>query len=121
MIRYLGAFGALCCLGAVLMGAYVSHAQSLAPDVVHRLEIAVRYQFWHGLALLLLTTLPISAAKRSFCGLMMALGTILFSGSLYGLSLIQGSFLGWLTPVGGCALILSWAILVWAFINERQT
>ena len=128
----LAAAGALLAGAAVAMGAFGAHAlrHSLAPEQLALWQTAVQYQFWHALALLLLPAIthwakahgngvnssPIGAIR---IGLALALGVLLFSGSLYALALGAPRWLGMLTPIGGLLWLLAWAALAWQLWSSR--
>jgi uncharacterized membrane protein YgdD (TMEM256/DUF423 family) len=108
-IRVGAALGAL----AVLAGAFGAHALQgrLADKALATYEIAVRYQTYHALALVLCGLLAergwrTAAAARAF-----AAGVLVFSGSLYALVLTGATWLGAVTPLGGVLLVLGWALL----------
>ena len=106
----------LAVLGVVL-GAFAAHIleKHLTCDELISFHTGVRYQIYHALALLILAVLPLnktSLLARFFIG-----GTVLFSGSIYLLTLdrlmgVDLSFLGWVTPIGGLALITAWLLLI---------
>lgn len=108
--------GTLAVLGVVL-GAFAAHVleKQLTSDELSSFQTGVRYQIYHALALLILAVLPLnktSLPARFFIG-----GTVLFSGSIYLLTLdrlmgVDLSFLGWVTPIGGLALITAWLLLI---------
>lgn len=108
--------GTLAVLGVVL-GAFAAHVleKQLTSDELSSFQTGVRYQIYHALALLILVVLPLnktSLTARFFIG-----GTVLFSGSIYLLTLdrlmgVDLSFLGWVTPIGGLALITAWLLLI---------
>jgi uncharacterized membrane protein YgdD (TMEM256/DUF423 family) len=107
------ALGAVLAALAVALGAFGAHALKarLAPDALALWQTAAQYHFWHalgviaaGLALLHFTD---SGWLRA-AGVLLALGIILFSGSLYALALSGVHWLGALTPFGGLAFILGW-------------
>ena len=108
--------GALCGLLAVAFGAFGSHAlRNRLDDYALRIfETAVQYQFFHSLALLavgiLLLRAPDLALLRASSWLFV-IGILLFSGSLYALSLTGIRLLGAVTPLGGLAFIAGWACL----------
>ncbi len=96
---------------AVVLGALGSHALFDAETPERRVaafEIGVRYQMWHGLALLALA----AAGERfggGFARWSFGLGVLLFSGSLYALSLdLLPRVAGPVTPLGGLVLIAGW-------------
>ena len=98
---------------AVLAGAFGAHAlrDRLAPGELEVYETAARYQMYHGLALLLLSTLLArwpARLLRAACWLFVG-GTALFSGSLYAIALTGHSWLGAFTPIGGFAFLAGWA------------
>lgn len=114
------AFGGL----AVAIGAFGAHA--LRPLLeeharTETFELAVRYQFYHAFAILfsgvLMQHFPSRHIGRGvFC---FVGGIVIFSGSLYALSLTGIRGLGAITPVGGLLLIAGW-LLLYLGINEKR-
>lgn len=110
--------GACLCFLAVAIGAFGAHALADILQQNQRLdtfELANRYQFYHGLALFLIgiwrTGQPFADLYLSvYC---FVLGTIIFSGSLYALSLSNIGVFGAITPIGGLLLLFSWALLIY--------
>ena len=102
---------------AVVLGAFGAHALKarLAPDMLAVYETGVRYHLVHALALLAVawaaTRWPGTAVSAS--GWLFVAGTVLFSGSLYALSLSGVRGLGAITPLGGVAWIVGWLCLAW--------
>lgn len=113
-------WGVIFCGSAVILGAFGAHLLEkwLSIDALNSYEVGVRYQFFHGLALLFLATdQSVSFAKRS--ALLFVLCTLLFSGSIYGLSLgVNATFLGPVTPIGGLLLIIGWVNLLIGYIRS---
>lgn len=108
--------GAIFCLLAVAIGAFGAHALRDLLDANQRqdvFELANRYQFYHGLALLGIAALY-KDSRHSLKLLLwfMTLGVIIFSGSLYALALSNLAWLGAITPVGGLLLITAWLYLI---------
>jgi uncharacterized membrane protein YgdD (TMEM256/DUF423 family) len=113
-------FGGLSVAG----GAFASHAlkEKLTDRSLEIFDTAARYQMYHALALLLVALL-LSRAQESptfftLAGWAFIVGTIIFSGSLYALSLTNIKWLGAITPVGGVAYIFGWgclAVAAWSF------
>lgn len=106
-------------LGAigVVAGAFGAHGLKgrLDPDQLASFETAVRYQLVHALALLALGALQRTGVEGlGAAGWLMLVGTVLFSGSIYGLVLDGPRWLGPVTPLGGAALIAGWAAAAWA-------
>lgn len=100
----------------VVFGAFGAHAwrTHLETQALAAWETAVLYQLVHGLALLALAALGADSRRR--WGLQgaagaLGVGTVLFSGSIYALSLGAPGWLGPVTPVGGGLLILGWLIV----------
>jgi uncharacterized membrane protein YgdD (TMEM256/DUF423 family) len=100
---------------AVAAGAFGAHALRgrLDPRSLEIYEVAARYQIYHALALLVVA---IAAARWPggeplAAGWLFVAGTVVFSGSLYALSLGAPRWLGAVTPVGGLALIAGWLVL----------
>jgi uncharacterized membrane protein YgdD (TMEM256/DUF423 family) len=104
---------------AVALGAFGAHALKarLTAEMLAVYETGVRYQMLHALALLAVawasTRWPTSVAVTAGGWLFVA-GTVLFSGSLYALSLSGVRGLGAVTPIGGVAWLIGWACLAWA-------
>lgn len=108
-------FGAL----SVMVGAFGAHALRATLEAQGRLETfetAVKYQFYHTLALLAIGLLmyKISDKLLGYAGFSMIGGVIIFSGSLYILCLSGIRWLGAITPIGGVLMIVGWVLLFWA-------
>ncbi len=104
---------------AVLIGAFAAHGLKplLSTKEINNFETGVKYQFYHSFALILAGFLsfqiPSQASKFKWAGFCFFMGIILFSGSLYLLSIqsifnIIIPFLGPVTPIGGVLLIFGW-------------
>ena len=114
-------------LFAVIFGAFGAHAlkASLSADALDAWKTAVSYQFYHSLALLFLSTFSKYRSRSiRFSYWAFTLGIVLFSGSIYLLSLrsligVNLSFLGPLTPVGGLLLIIGWVFLLLAALKNK--
>jgi uncharacterized membrane protein YgdD (TMEM256/DUF423 family) len=109
------AAGALGFLG-VALGAFGAHALSerLEPRDLDIFETAVRYQMYHALALLALALVldRWSGTLGTWAGWSFLVGILVFSGSLYVLVLTGQRWLGAVTPLGGVALLVGWALLI---------
>lgn len=109
--RVLAIAGLLLALATVL-GAFGAHAlkAQLAPDRLQVYETAVRYHFFHALGLLGigLTLRFVATAPVRWAALLVLVGVVLFSGSLYALTFGAPRPLGIVTPFGGLALIAGW-------------
>ncbi len=101
---------------AVILGAFGAHALKarLGDALMKVYQTGVEYHFYHALGLILVgiiaMNLPVNAWLKS-AGWMMFVGIILFSGSLYLLSIFNLRWLGMVTPFGGLLFILSWSSL----------
>ena len=108
---------------SVACGAFAAHGLSerLSAAALTTFETAARYQMYHALALVavavLLTRDSSSALVRA--GWSFVIGIVLFSGSLYTLTLTGQTWLGAVTPVGGVAFLTGWALLLFAALGRR--
>ncbi|MBO0588779.1 DUF423 domain-containing protein [Sporosarcina sp. E16_8] len=109
---------------AVAFGAFGAHAlkEKLSAHYLAIWETAVQYQMFHALALiavgiLMSPTLFGSVTQLSWAGYLILAGIIIFSGSLYVLSLSGIGILGAITPIGGVAFIAGWIMLIIAAIK----
>jgi uncharacterized membrane protein YgdD (TMEM256/DUF423 family) len=99
------------------LGAFGAHALKstlLARGTTDSWRTAVTYQLVHSLALLALSTREVdreSTVRWDVVGNCWLVGTVLFSGSIYGLSLGGPRFLGPITPVGGLFMMAGWGVL----------
>lgn len=118
MDRTFFAIGALLALVGVAAGAFGAHGlkSRLEPEMLAVFEVGVRYHMYHALALLAAawawTRWPGSLVAAS--GWLFVVGIVIFSGSLYLLSLTGVRWLGAITPLGGVAFLAAWACLAWA-------
>jgi len=121
MDRFFFAAGAIAAFVAVALGAFGAHSlrTKLTPDMLNIFEVGVRYQMYHALGLIAVawavTRWP--EANLSPAGWAFIIGIVIFSGSLYLLSVTGIRWLGAITPIGGIAFLAGWAILVWS-INK---
>jgi len=127
IFRRVAAAGAWSAGAAVALGAFGAHGlrRALSPEMLAVFETGVRYQMYHALALVaagLAGTTERAPNRRLLAGACWAFagGTILFSGSLYALSLSGLLVLGAVTPAGGLALIAGWILLGASFLDRKQ-
>jgi uncharacterized membrane protein YgdD (TMEM256/DUF423 family) len=108
---------------AVGLGAFGAHAlgDRLGPSLLNTYEIAVRYQFYHALALVAVIVVlgrwP-TASAAVVAGWLFVAGILIFSGSLYLLVFTGVRWLGAITPIGGVAFIAGWACLAWVALRN---
>ena len=112
--------GSLSAFLAVAAGAFGAHAlrSRVSPDMLAVFETGARYQMYHALALLAVAWAvgrwPVPAIRAA--GWLFLGGTVLFSGSLYALSLTGVKWLGAITPLGGVLFLGGWlafAVGIW--------
>jgi len=101
---------------AVMLGAFGAHALKAKLDnhALGVFDTAVQYHFYHSFALLAVGVIAISQPQTALLkssGLLFILGIVIFSGSLYLLSITGVRWLGAITPLGGLAFIGGWACL----------
>ena len=114
--------GSLAMMFAVGLGAFGAHGlkDKLSADMLAVYRTGVDYHFYHALGLLALgmiaAHLPESDLVK-WSGGLMAAGIVLFSGSLYLLALTGTRWLGAITPLGGAAWIVAWALLAAALLR----
>ena len=102
---------------AVAMGAFGAHALKavLTPEMLAVYKTAVTYQMWHALGLgfvAMLRQQNSGARLIKYAGWLMFAGIILFSGSLYLLSLLGVKWLGIITPIGGLCFLSAWLLVI---------
>lgn len=114
--------GTLSALLAVSLGAFGAHflKSRLSAQMLDIFEVGVRYQMYHALALLAVawacSRWPGGLTNAS--GWLFLSGTVIFSGSLYILSVSGISWLGAITPIGGVAFLAGWLCLVLAVLRS---
>lgn len=106
----------------VMIGAFGAHALKNLLESSGRLETfetAVKYQFYHALALILLGILMNSQQHSlyQYSGYSFIIGTLIFSGSLYALCISGITKFGMITPIGGVLLIAGWVLLMLGIIK----
>lgn len=114
--------GAINAFLSVALGAFGAHGLEgrVEPKYIETWKTGVTYQMFHATGLLiigvLLGKLPANAFI-SWSGWLMLIGIILFSGSLYVLSVTKISMLGAITPLGGLAFLAAWVLLIVAAVK----
>jgi uncharacterized membrane protein YgdD (TMEM256/DUF423 family) len=112
--------GALAGFVGVAFGAFGAHAlrSRVSPEMLAVFETGVRYQMYHAFAVLVVA---LAAARLDGwlirgAGWAFTAGIVLFSGSLYALALTGVTILGAITPIGGLAFLVGWALFIAAAI-----
>jgi uncharacterized membrane protein YgdD (TMEM256/DUF423 family) len=113
---FLGALG-------VAFGAFGAHALNKMLTQSNRLETyetAVKYQFYHALALILVGILfqNIQSKTLTYSGYTMLIGVLIFSGSLYIICFTGIKAFGAIAPIGGTLMIIGWALLFWTALKS---
>jgi uncharacterized membrane protein YgdD (TMEM256/DUF423 family) len=113
---------------SVLLGAFAAHGlkEIALPDTLQSFTTGVRYQMYHALALLFVSTLGDSDIKIKRAYYFFLVGVLLFSGSIYVLTAAKvleislGPF-ALLTPIGGLCLLIGWALLFIKLLKMSQS
>ena len=105
-------------MSGIILGALGAHALEgkIDPEQIVSFKTAVRYQVWHALALLFLFSVDSKNLNTKKIAIFWTIGVLLFSGSIYFLSLrdlinLPLSWLGPVTPLGGLLMIFGWFLL----------
>jgi uncharacterized membrane protein YgdD (TMEM256/DUF423 family) len=117
--------GALLGLLGVALGAFGAHALKpilLQTGRLETFELAVRYQFYHALALLATGIIEnqYPSVKFKYAGICFLAGVVFFSGSLYLLSFTGVGILGAITPIGGFLMIIGWGFLITGCLTKKE-
>ena len=120
--------GAFIGMLAIILGAFGAHLlkKYLSVDQLNTFEVGVRYQMYHALFLLFLSTQKDIAEKtlKTIYNLVVA-GVVLFSGSIYVLAtkdytLFESKIIVFATPVGGFLLIIAWTLLFFTILKRKS-
>ena len=116
--------GALLLAAATVLGAWAAHGleRLIDADSVATFRVAVEYHFYHALGLLLVAALLDRMPDSRWLqvsAVLLTVGIVLFSGSLYVLAFHTARFLGPVTPLGGACFIAAWLCLAAALWQRR--
>ena len=108
--------GSISAFGGVAMGAFGAHVlrSKLIPRMLEVYQTAVDYQLWHALGLIfigLLLRFDQESKLLRWAGWLMFGGIVVFSGSLYALSITGTHWLGAVTPFGGVSFLVAWILV----------
>ncbi len=122
--------GALFAALAVIFGAFGAHTLKetflMPQDQLAIFDTGVRYQFYHSIALLItgiiFSSFPVKQLKLA--NTFFIIGIVLFSGSLYAMTLLRLSGIGLgpvgiITPIGGLCFIIGWVLLLVGIIKMK--
>ncbi|MGC6432353.1 MAG: DUF423 domain-containing protein [Jejuia sp.] len=120
--------GAILGVLSIVLGAFGAHGLKahLSPENLQTFETGVKYQMYHALFLLFVgSTTLISTGYKNIIFYLVITGIVLFSGSIYGLAtneLTSFNFkaIGFVTPIGGLLLIISWILLIIDFLKLQS-
>lgn len=100
---------------AVAAGAFGTHAleDRISADDLDTFQTAARYHMYHAIALCIvaLASARLTSSLLMAAGWLFLAGTLIFSGSVYGLALGAPRILGAVAPIGGASLLAGWACL----------
>jgi uncharacterized membrane protein YgdD (TMEM256/DUF423 family) len=121
-LLFLGAISAFVSVG---MGAFGAHGLKgvLSPEMLTVYQTGVTYQMWHSLGLICIALFSLQAPTSrtlTWAGRLMFMGILLFSGSLYSLTLLNLKWLGMITPIGGVSFLAAWLLLA-CFAFQSKT
>ena len=116
--------GAILGLFGVALGAFGAHALKdtlIQHGRLETYELAVRYQFYHALALLVIGLLmeKFESAMFRWASLLIFMGVVFFSGSLYLFALTNITAFAMVTPLGGIMMLLGWGSLTHSMIAKK--
>jgi uncharacterized membrane protein YgdD (TMEM256/DUF423 family) len=115
MMKLFLLLGSLNAFLSVALGAFGAHyLKQRIPDKIDVFQTGVQYHMIHAIALILIALLSDKLANSSMVnasGWAIFIGIILFSGSLYALSLTGLKFFGPITPLGGLSFLVGWILL----------
>jgi uncharacterized membrane protein YgdD (TMEM256/DUF423 family) len=122
-MRWILTIAALSGALSVVLGAFSAHALrgKLPQPLFNAFETGVHYQMMHSLALFGVGLVMLQLGQRtsfSVAAWSFVTGILLFSGSLYGLAMLQIKWLGPVTPLGGVFLIIGWLALAYGLWFE---
>lgn len=116
--------GAVNALLSVAFGAFGAHMLEgrVADKYLDTWQTAVQYQMFHAVGLMVIAILMSSSllgplGSLNWAGYLMLAGIVIFSGSLYVLSLTGISILGAITPIGGVAFLAAWVMVIIAAVK----
>ncbi|WP_299217725.1 DUF423 domain-containing protein [uncultured Dokdonia sp.] len=111
----------------VVIGAFGAHGleKLVDADAIATFETAVKYQIYHALLMLLVASFALSEKTKKVLHILILVGVILFSGSIYGLAtnVLTGfdfTTIGFVTPIGGALLITAWGVLIVKFFQMKK-
>ncbi|MEI7905797.1 MAG: DUF423 domain-containing protein [Bacteroidota bacterium] len=122
MKRSLLLLGSLFAFFGVAFGAFGAHGLKtiLSPEMLAIFETAVRYQMYHAFGIIIASFLADEHPLAVTAGRLFGAGILLFSGSLYVLSLTEIRSFGMITPLGGFCFLGGWFLLFSAALKIKK-
>lgn len=121
MLKLFIILGSLNAFLTVVLGAFGAHGlkNRLSPEMLDIYQTGVQYHMYHAIGLIFVGMLAqwLSPSALSWAGWTFMIGIVLFSGSLYVLSISGIKWLGAITPLGGLAFLLGWLFIFIAAIR----
>lgn len=118
------AFGAFNAFIAVAAGAFAAHGLKhlMSPEYLATFKTAAEYQMIHAIGLIVIGLLNKQNTNRCnvAAAAFMFVGIILFSGSLYLLTLTGTKWLGIITPFGGICFLIAWLTLGFNYLLSKD-
>ncbi|MBN4070808.1 DUF423 domain-containing protein [Olleya sp. AH-315-F22] len=110
---------------SVVFGAFDAHSLKvlISSEALQTFETGIRYQMYHALVLLFVgSTSLVKPKTKKVVFYLILFGVLLFSGSIYGLATnnltsFDFKIIGFITPIGGLLLIISWILLLINFVK----
>lgn len=108
----------------IVLGAFGAHGlkRILSADMLAVYQVGIQYHFFHAIGILIIGLLLLHFPNSRLIpvsGWLMISGVILFSLSLYILSLTGINSLGVITPFGGISFLTAWALLAYSIWKEK--
>lgn len=125
MSRIFLALGAVNAFLCVVLGALGAHGLKsvLTANMLTNFQTGVQYHFYHAIGLILvglaMERLPQARALK-FSGILMMIGIVLFSGTLYVVSLTGWRGLGMVAPLGGSSYMAGWLLFAYAAWKNKS-
>ena len=108
---------------SVMLGAFAAHGlkNQIGDEMLAVFNTGVKYQSWHACVLLFLGLMAMQSTDTLWrlAAVFIVLGMVLFSGSLYGLSVGGPRWLGPITPLGGLSFIVAWLCIICAAVKLK--
>lgn len=125
MFRKYFTIGAIGVALAIALGAFGAHGlkDMVSERMLQNFETGVRYQMYSSLGIMLIalaSTIVVGEKKLSLGALLIAIGTCIFSGSLYIMTLTGATILGAITPIGGVLMIAGWVVVCSSILKFKS-